>query len=182
MRFLDPACGCGNFLIISYRELRLLELEILKKLLYGGTSQRRLNSDKISIIRVENFYGIEISDSAVNIAKIAMWFVEHQMNLKFDSIEYHEDNLPLQSEASIIKANALRIDWKDVLTPNNDVYVLGNPPFAGKSKQSDEQKKDMEIVFGNSDDKFEGFKNLDYVAAWYKKALDYIKNTEIEVA
>lgn len=182
LRFLDPACGCGNFLIISYRELRLLELEILKKLLYGGTSQRRLNSDKISIIRVENFYGIEISDSAVNIAKIAMWFVEHQMNLKFDSIEYHEDNLPLQSEASIIKANALRIDWKDVLTPNNDVYVLGNPPFAGKSKQSDEQKKDMEIVFGNSDDKFEGFKNLDYVAAWYKKALDYIKNTEIEVA
>lgn len=145
MKFLDPACGCGNFLIISYRELRLLELEILKKLLYGGTSQRRLNSDKISIIRVENFYGIEISDSAVNIAKIAMWFVEHQMNLKFDSIEYHEDNLPLQSEANIIKDNALRIDWKDVLTPNNNVYVLGNPPFAGKSKQSDEQKKTWKL-------------------------------------
>ena len=186
LRFLDPACGCGNFLIISYRELRLLELEILKKILYGGTSQRRLSSDKISVIRVENFYGIEISDSAVNIARIAMWFIEHQMNLKFDSINYHESNLPLKSEAKIIKENALRYDWADLLEPTNNVYVLGNPPFAGKSNQSDSQKDDMKFVFSdsiNEDEKeFKKYKSLDYVTAWYKKALDYIKGTNIEVA
>lgn len=186
LRFLDPACGCGNFLIIAYRELRLLELEILKKILYGGTSQRRLSSDKISVIRVENFYGIEFSDSAVNIAKIAMWFIEHQMNLKFDSINYHESNLPLKSEANIVKANALRIDWADVLPPSNNVYVLGNPPFAGKKQQSKPQKADMKYVYeenlADGESKFKNYNNLDYVTAWYKKALDYIDGTNIEVA
>ena len=186
LRFIDPACGCGNFLIISYRELRLLELEILRKILYGGTSQRRLSADKISVIRVENFYGIEISDSAVNIAKIAMWFIEHQLNLKFDSINYHESNLPLKSEANIIKANALRIDWSDLLPPTDNVYVLGNPPFAGKKYQTKSQKEDMKYVFEESllegESKFKNYNNLDYVTAWYKKALDYIKGTNIEVA
>ncbi len=178
LRFLDPACGCGNFLIIAYRELRLLELEILKKILYGGTSQRRLSSDKISLIRIENFYGIEISDSAVNIAKIAMWFIEHQMNLKFDSINYHESNLPLKSEANIVKGNALRIDWADILPPSNNVYVLGNPPFAGKKYQTKEQKEDLKLIFKG----FKNYASLDYVTAWYKKALDYIEDTCIEVA
>lgn len=186
LRFLDPACGCGNFLIISYRELRLLELEILKKILEGGADQKRLSSDKISVIRVENFYGIEISDYAVNIAKIAMWFIEHQMNLKFDSINFHESNLPLKTEVNIIKGNALRIDWEDVLTPNDNVYVLSNPPFAGKTLQTSSQKDDMKYVFEESlldgESEFKKYNNLDYVTAWYKKALNYIKGTNIEVA
>ena len=185
LKFFDPACGCGNFLIIAYRELRLLELEILKKILYGGSAQRRFNGSAISVIRVENFYGIEISEAAFNISKIAMWFIEHQMNLKFDSIDFHEDNLPLKSEVNIIRNNALRIDWADVLKPDNNVYILSNPPFAGKSKQTNQQKEDMKFVFEESlidEEEFKEYSNLDYVAAWYKKALDYIDGTNIEVA
>ena len=186
LKFFDPACGCGNFLIIAYRELRLLELKILKQILYGGSAQRRFNGSEISVIRVENFYGIEISEAAYNISKIAMWFIEHQMNLKmFDSVHFHEDNLPLKSEVNVVLGNALRIDWADVLEPDNNVYVLSNPPFAGKSKQTDEQKEDMRIVFEESlvgEEEFKEYSNLDYVSAWYKKALDYIDGTDIEVA
>lgn len=115
-----------------------------------------------------------------------MWFIEHQMNLRFDSINYHESNLPLKSEAHIVKANALRTDWADILPPSNNVYVLGNPPFAGKKQQSKSQKADMKYVFeenlADGGSKFKKYGNLDYVTAWYKKALDYIDGTNIEVA
>lgn len=177
LRFLDPACGCGNFLIIAYRELRLLEYEILIKLFKGGKTQTRFFASEISVIRIEHFYGIELNESAVNIARIAMWFVEHQMNLKFDNIDIHENNLPLKKQAEIIQENALRIDWSKILEPSNNVIVLGNPPFVGKSKQTKIQKEDMGIVFEG----YKYYKNLDYVSGWYKKALDYIQETDIPV-
>ncbi len=182
-KFFDPACGSGNFLIVAYRELRLLEYRILEEIIDlessvsdGKDKQTILTPGSITKIKIDNFYGIEIDEFSSKIAQVSMWFIEHQMNLKYESLNLHADNLPLKQYVNIKNDNALRIDWCDVLSPENNVYILGNPPFGGKQNQNDEQKEDMNIVF-------KGFKNigkLDYVSAWYKKALDYMKNTEIE--
>lgn len=184
-KFFDPACGSGNFLIVSYRELRLLEYRILEEILdlesnvsNGKDKQVFLSPGSITKIKIDNFYGIEIDEFSSKIAQVSMWFIEHQMNLKYESLDLHADNLPLKQYVNIKNANSLRIDWSEVIKPDNNVYILGNPPFGGKQHQNDEQKEDLEIVF-------KGFKNigkLDYVTAWYKKALDYMKNTEIEAA
>ena len=177
LKFLDPACGCGNFLIITYRQLRELEYKILKILLDEDDSQLHFNASDLTKVKIDHFYGIEIEDFPARVAQVAMWFTQHQMDIKFESLQIHKDNLPLKDSPNIYIKNALELDWKEILPPNDNVYILGNPPFVGSRLQSDEQKEDMKRVF-------KGFKkvgNLDYVCAWYKKATEYIQNTNIEV-
>lgn len=177
LEFLDPACGCGNFLIVAYKELRLLEFEILSILLNLDRTQIRFDTKSLSKIKLEHFHGIEIEEFPCMIAKLSMWLVQHQMDLKYESIDIHEDNLPLKTSMNIYNENALRIDWSDIVAPSDNLFILGNPPFAGKKDQTSSQKEDMKIVFN-------GFKKvgvLDYVTAWYKKALDYIEGTKIKV-
>ncbi len=146
LRFLDPACGCGNFLVVTYRELRLLEIEVVKQL-YG--IQKELDAQHPSRIDVDAFYGIEISEWPARIAEVAMWLMDHQMNLRLSEAfgEYYA-RLPLRKSPKIICDNALRFDWKKILPPARCSYVLGNPPFGGKQFGNSEQKLDMQMVCG----------------------------------
>ncbi len=176
LRFLDPACGCGNFLVITYRELRLLEIEILKAL--HGT-QRELNIQHLSLVDVDAFYGIEISEWPARIAEVAMWLMDHQMNIRLsEAFGQYFVRLPLKKSPTIVCGNALRLDWKKILPPDQCSYVLGNPPFVGKKEQTAEQKADMNQIFGN----VKGAGILDYVCGWYVKAGDFIQGTQIKVA
>lgn len=177
LKFLDPACGCGNFLIITYRELRELELEVVKRI---ANAHPVIDVSIYIKVNVNQFYGIEYEEFPSLIAKTAMWLIDHQMNMKFsEEFGLYFARLPLTSEANIKNANALRIKWEEFISPNELNYILGNPPFIGKKFQDDEQKQDMIYVFG---EKYKGVGNLDYVACWYKKACEYIENTNIEVA
>lgn len=177
LRFLDPACGCGNFLVITYRELRLLELEVLKAL-HGGR-QRHLNIQTLSSVDVDAFFGIEISEWPARIAEVAMWLMDHQMNLLLsEAFGQYFVRLPLTKSPTIVCDNALRVDWKRVLPPEKCSYVLGNPPFVGKKEQTSQQKADMKLLFG----RVQGAGVLDYVCCWYMKGADYIRRTRIAVA
>ena len=177
LRFLDPACGCGNFLVITYRELRLLEIEILKLLFPGA--QPNLDIHTLSLIDVDAFYGIEISEWPALIAEVAMWLMDHQMNIELqNAFGQYFARLPLKKSPTIVCDNALRLDWKKILQPDQCSYVLGNPPFVGKKEQTDEQKADMNLVFRG----VKGAGVLDYVCAWYVKAADFIQGTQVEVA
>lgn len=187
LHFLDPACGCGNFLVITYRELRQLELETLEQLLtveHKGERrlQRELTLDEInrlSQVDVDQFYGIEIGEWPARIAEVALWLMDHQMNLKVsEAFGQLYQRLPLKKSPHIHCANALRVDWKNVLPPDQCSYVLGNPPFVGKSFQNPQQKSDMDHICGQID----ASGVLDYVTAWYFKAAEYIKGTKIIVA
>ena len=178
LEFFDPACGCGNFLIVAYKELRLLEFEILSLLLEGDKSQVRFDSRSLSKIKLNHFHGIEIEEFPSLIAKVSMWLIQHQLDLKYETLDIHEDNLPLKSSANIHNENALTIDWKDIVTPSNNLFILGNPPFVGKQEQTDQQKEEMKLIF----DGFKSVGNLDYVTAWYKKACEFIEGTDIEVS
>ncbi len=176
LRFLDPACGCGNFLVITYRELRLLEIEILK--LVHRADQPKLNIQDLSLVDVDAFYGIEIIEWPVRIAEVAMWLMDHQMNILLsEAFGQYFVRLPLRKSPTIVRDNALRLDWKKVLPSRQCSYVLGNPPFVGKQFATAEQKVDMEIVCGN----VKGGGVLDYVAAWYFRAGEYIQNTRVTV-
>lgn len=223
LTFLDPACGCGNFLIITYRELRLLEIEVIKKL-HGN--QQVTSIDVLVNVSVNQFYGIEYEEFPARIAEVAMWLIDHQMNMMVgNEFGQYFVRLPLRQAATIVNGNALLIDWKDILQHQySDIeagettlvlnepvseyttinvktkkltivdqrvllsmkdtvagafdYIIGNPPFKGSAYQNQEQKSDMAHVFA-------GLKNygmLDYVAAWYKKAAEYIMNTNAKVA
>lgn len=174
LRFLDPACGCGNFLIIAYRELRLLEMEIVKGLLKGQTVT---DIGAYFLVDVDKFYGIEYEEFPAQIAQVAMWLIDHQMNMKASETfgEYYV-RLPLKKSATIKHGNALRLDWQSLLTEDQTyAYILGNPPFIGHQWRSEEQMKDMENVF--VDAKRAG--RLDYVAAWYLKAARYMQDTSV---
>ena len=176
LRFLDPACGCGNFLVISYRELRLLELEVLRASQISG--QQSLDVHNLIYLDVDQFYGIEIEEFPAQIAQVALWLMDHQMNLLV-SVEFgmYFARIPLASSANIVLANALRMDWNEVIPVQEISYILGNPPFIGKSLQSNEQKADMAFVFGSLQ-----YKNLDFVSAWYIKSLPLLEaNTMIRV-
>ncbi|HBH24177.1 MAG TPA: SAM-dependent methyltransferase [Cytophagales bacterium] len=177
LKFLDPACGCGNFLIITYRELRLLEIEILREL--NKSRQRFLDVGEIIWLDVDMMYGIEYEEFPARIAEVAMWLIDHQMNMLI-SQEFGQyfARLPLKKAAIIINGNSLRIKWEDLVSPNDLSYILGNPPFYGSKNQTEEQKEDISLVFNN----LKGIGVLDYVTAWYKKSAEYIKNTNIEVA
>ena len=180
LRFLDPACGCGNFLIIAYRELRLLEIEIIKILLKESIKSQQAITD-ISIyvqIDVDKFYGIEYEEFPAQIAQVAMWLIDHQMNqLVSQTFGEYYVRLPLRKSATIKNGNALQIDWQSLIEPMpwekeepRYHYILGNPPFIGHQWRNEEQMKDMDLVFGDA--KRAG--RLDYVAAWYFKASQYL--------
>lgn len=177
LRFLDPACGCGNFLIIAYRELRLLELEVLKMLI--NEKNRSFLIHEEIIVNVDQFAGIEHEEFPCKIAEVAMWLMDHQMNNLFaDEFGVPFNRLPLKSSANIKFGNALTVDWEDVTTKDELDYIIGNPPFRGTKYQSKDQKEDMKTVFK----KHKQMGVLDYVAGWYKKAAEFINGTEIKVA
>jgi len=174
LKFLDPACGCGNFLIITYRELRLLELEVLK--MKASSNQLLLDVSAMFKVNVEQFYGIELEHFACQVAQVGMWLIDHQMNLRVsEQFGQYYARLPLTQSATVVHGNALRMDWEDVVPRRELAFILGNPPFLGARMMSAEQKNDMENVFG----KLKGIGNLDYVTAWYKKAADMMSGTQI---
>ena len=175
LKIFDPACGSGNFLTESYLSLRRLENKVLKEL-FGAQIQlgNIFNPVKVSI---GQFYGIEINDFAVAVAQTALWIAELQMIQETQEIINHNiDSLPLKSYANIHEGNALQLDWKSV-APEVD-YIIGNPPFVGKSFQTAAQKADMSKVFAG----ISGYGNLDYVACWFKKAADFIHGTKTSCA
>ncbi len=168
LSFLDPACGCGNFLVVTYRELRLLDIEIIRKLNRGI---RLLDAGWLSNVPLENFYGYEIDSTSAMIAEVAMWLTEHQMNMRLES-EFGRavPTIPLDEAAIIKNENALHIEWKPKTNKKTFDYILGNPPFIGKQFQTVEQKKDVDKIFNG----LNGSGVLDYVACWYSKAAQYM--------
>ena len=175
LKFLDPACGSGNFLIITYRELRLLEIEILRELFKKG--EQVLDVSSILWLDVDQFYGIEYDEFAAKIAEVAMWLIDHQMNMSVsEEFGQYFARLPLKKAAKIVHANSLQTNWEDVVSKTELSYIIGNPPFYGKSLQTKEQKEDMKLVFNN----VKGAGVLDYVAAWYYRAAQYLKDTKIK--
>jgi hypothetical protein len=177
MKFLDPACGCGNFLVITYRELRLLEIAILRAL--NKTGQQVMDVREIIMLDVDIVYGIEYEEFPAKIAETAMWLIDHQMNMKV-SYEFGQYfiRLPLNKAATIVHGNALQIDWESIVSKSELTYILGNPPFVGSRLMSKTQKNDLIKVFDNS----KNIGELDYVSAWYMKATKYIQDTKIKVA
>jgi len=176
MTFLDPACGCGNFLVISYRELRLLELDVLELLL--GKDKVLDIHDEIKV-NVNQFYGIEIEEFPAQIAQVALWLVDHQMNLLVrERFGTYFMRIPLKASALIYHGNALSIDWETIIPKTKLDYILGNPPFLGARIMSKDQKTEVNNIFEGMKDN----SNLDYVTCWYKKAARYIQGTEIEIA
>ncbi len=177
LKFLDPACGCGNFLVITYRELRLLEFEVLKA--QHKSEQAILDVSQILWIDVDQFNGIEYEEFPARIAEVAMWLIDHQMNMLISNeFGQYFVRLPLKKSANIVHGNALRIDWETVVPKNELSYIIGNPPFIGKSNQNMNQKKDLEKIF----EKVKGAGVVDYVSAWYVKAAELIQSTNIKVA
>ncbi len=175
LRFLDPACGCGNFLVITYRELRLLEIEVLKTL---NGAQQHLDIHTLSLVDVDAFYGIEISEWPARIAEVAMWLMDHQMNVVLsETFGQYFVRLPLSKSPTIVCGNALRLDWKEILPPEKCSYVLGNPPFVGGKFQTTQQRADMALVARGVNNR--GL--LDYVTGWYFKADNYIQGTRVIV-
>jgi hypothetical protein len=175
LRFLDPACGCGNFLVVTYRELRLLEIEVLKAL---NGRQQQLDIQNLSLVDVDAFYGIEINEWPARIAEVAMWLMDHQMNVRLsEAFGQYFVRLPLTKSPTIVCGNALRLDWNEILPREQCSYVLGNPPFVGGKYQTAEQRADMDLV---ARDVGSGGL-LDYVSGWYFKAAEYIQGTKIVV-
>jgi hypothetical protein len=173
LTFLDPACGCGNFLVIAYRELRALEHDILQALyrkeLDGG---QVLDPRQLILCNVDKFYGIEIEEFPAQIAQVAMWLTDHQMNLRVqEQFGNRFVRLPLTHSATIVHGNALRMDWNEVVPANELDFILGNPPFVGKKEQSAAQKADMTLVWKG----VKGAGVLDFVSAWYLRAAEYIQ-------
>ena len=174
LQFLDPACGCGNFLVIAYRELRLLEIDVVRELAGGSGGQQLL-----PIVNVDQFHGIELFEWPVRIAEVALWLMDHQMNLQGSEVFGQPiDRLPLTTSPHIVQANALRINWDDVLPCNECSYVLGNPPYAGKQFRNANQRSDMEVVWRG----VRGAGVLDYVTCWYRRAAEYVSGTRAKIA
>lgn len=170
MRFFDPACGCGNFLIIAYRELRELEIEILQELNPKG--QRELDVSVLSKIDVDQFYGIEFEEFPSRIAEVALWMMDHIMNNRL-SLAFGQNyaRIPLKTSPHIHYADALETDWANVLPPERCSYVFGNPPFVGAKYQSEKQREQVRRIaaLGGSGG------TLDYVCAWFLKAGEYVQ-------
>ena len=175
LTFFDPACGSGNFLTETYLSLRRLENEVIRERHHG---QSFLGFEEVNPIKVSinQFYGIEINDFAVTVATTALWISEAQMLAETERIIHQDiDFLPLKAYSNIVEGNALQVDWGEVVHPD---YIVGNPPFVGKSFQTDEQKADMKQVF----DGVKNYGNLDYVASWYKKCADLMEGTHCKAA
>jgi len=169
LTFFDPACGCGNFLVITYRELRALELDLLLELNPEG--QRNLDASALSRIDVDQFYGIEIEEFPARIAETALWMMDHLMNLRLsEAFGGYYPRIPLKKSPTILHGDALAADWADVLPPERCSYVLGNPPFVGAKFQSPEQREQVRRIaaLGKSGG------TLDFVCAWFLKAGEYV--------
>ena len=176
--FLDPACGCGNFLVITYRELRLLELEVLRAV-HSGPGSRFLNIHQELTLDVDQFYGIEIEDFPAQIAQVALWLIDHQMNLKVsEEFGMYFARIPLTTTPHIVQGNALTLDWADVVPAERLSYILGNPPFSGSKYQSDAQRAEIGALLPG----VAGAGVLDYVTGWYIKAARYVRGTAIRCA
>ncbi|MBS1509556.1 MAG: class I SAM-dependent DNA methyltransferase [Bacteroidetes bacterium] len=189
LRFLDPACGCGNFLIVAYRELRLLEIEIIKRLLkLSGIREEVLKEAKMDAAylvkcNVDQFYGIEYEEFPAQIARTAMWLTDHQMNMQVtETFGEYFVRLPLQKAATIVHGNALRIDWQTLIEPmpwekgeTKFDFILGNPPFIGHHLQTEAQKSDLHFVLNE----IQAAGVMDYVSAWYCKASEYLEKYNI---
>ena len=176
MKFFDPACGSGNFLIITYKALRMLEMDILR-LMRQIISE--LDFFDSSVIQLKQFYGIELLDFPHEVAMLSMWLAEHQMNRKLhDDFGVNTQALPLHNITQIVCGNACRMDWKEVCphTADEEVFVFGNPPYLGSRNQDKEQKYDMKAVFRKD------FGSLDYIACWFYKGAKYIENSKAECA
>ena len=172
LKFLDPACGSGNFLIITYRELRLLEIDILREQFKAG--EQVLDVSSILWLDVDQFYGIEYDEFSSKIAEVAMWLIDHQMNMRVsEEFGQYFVRLPLSKSAKIVHGNSLRINWEDVVLREELSYILGNPPFSGHHYQNLIQKEDMALVFLGR----KGIKVLDYVSCWFKKAAQFIQQS-----
>ncbi len=178
LTFLDPACGCGNFLVIAYRELRRLEMDLIAEL--WGEQRGVLDVSSLCRVNVHQFYGIEIDEAAVHIARVALWITDHQMNREAaDRFGTTRPTVPLVTAPTIVCANALHKNWREVLPPEQCTYILGNPPFVGAKYMSDAQRADVAPIFAP----LASGGLLDYVAAWYVKATAYIaENPRIDVA
>jgi hypothetical protein len=177
LTFFDPACGCGNFLVIAYRELRQLELDLLRAA--HTTGQLALDVHQMIALDVDQFHGIEIEEFPAQIAQVALWLVDHQMNLKVsEEFGMYFARIPLKTSPKIVHGNALTLDWNDVLPAERASYVMGNPPFIGHHLQSEEQKSLLRSELHD----ISAAGVMDFVSAWYVKAARYIRNTKIEVA
>lgn len=200
LKIFDPACGSGNFLIIAYKELRFLEIEIIKHLEYlqyaaTGFEEKQLalipksqqslaamyQKQLFSQIQLTQFYGIELDDFAHEVAILSLWLAQHQMNMKFKEVlGQGNPTLPLKEGGHIFHGNATRLDWEKVC-PNkdgDDIYILGNPPYLGARNQNAEQKRDMDITFKT----FANYRDLDYIACWFYKGAKFISNTTGKLA
>lgn len=178
LHIFDPACGCGNFLIIAYRELRALELRILERLFELDKKRSTLmlmDAETLVSVRLGHFHGIEIEDWPATIARTAMFLVEHQANQAASkALGMTRTMLPLGEVADIQVGNALRVDWsRAILPPSPNVFIVGNPPFVGAYLQSAAQTDDMKHVWGNQ---YDGY--LDYVTGWFKQAIDYFGSVD----
>ena len=177
LAFLDPACGCGNFLVIAYRELRLLELEVLRAAHKNG--QMVIDIHQMIQLDVDQFYGIEIEEFPAQIAQVALWLVDHQMNLLVSQeFGMYFARIPLQSSANIVHGNALRTDWREVIAPERLNYIMGNPPFIGQRYRPADKTAEMLACYRNP----KGVAMVDYVSAWYCKAVNHIADTNIKCA
>jgi hypothetical protein len=179
LTFLDPACGSGNFLTETYLSLRRLENRAIMEETYGQTMLGDFIADPIRV-NIRQFYGIEINDFAVVVAKTALWISEAQMMHETEKIIHKDlEFLPLRNYANIHEANALRIDWNDVVPKEQLDYIMGNPPFVGARLMDAQQKQDVIHIFG---EKYKNVGNMDYVCCWYKKAWQMIKGTSVHAA
>jgi len=177
IKIFDPACGSGNFLIISYKELRRLEMMIFKEI----DLINKAHSNQFSGVSLNNFYGIELDDFAHEIATLSLWLAEHQMNQEFfKQFGRSKPALPLTETGNIVHGNATRLDWEKVCPKKagDEIYILGNPPYLGSSMQSSKQKDDMTFVFHGIDE----YKNLDYIACWFLKGANYIQKFNAQYA
>ena len=178
IKFFDPACGSGNFLIISYKRLRELEIRIWEAL----RDIAPVAVIPFPTITLTQFYGIELDEYACDTATLSLWLAEHQMNVLFrDAFGVQPETLPLKPSGHIVCGNACRLDWDAVCphTPSDEVYIMGNPPYLGSSLQDSEQKEDMKIAIG---DICKGYKKLDYIAVWFIKAAEYCKQSDASYA
>lgn len=178
MKFFDPACGSGNFLIIAYKELRRLEIEIYELIVF--IKQKTFIYEPS--IKLSQFYGIEIDDFAHDVAMLSLWIADHQMNIELKERLQNafRNTLPLQKVGAIRCANSLKIDWEEVCphTKDEEVFIFGNPPYLGAKLQDKEQKKDLENVLKD----INGYKKLDYITSWFYLGAKYIKGTKSELA
>ncbi|MCL8496366.1 N-6 DNA methylase, partial [Apilactobacillus sp. F1] len=160
IKFMDPACGSGNFLIITYKELRQLEIDIINELNKMGIATMYIPS-----VTLDQFYGIEIDDFACDVTRLSLWIAEHQMNKKLEEEINNavRPTLPLQKSGAIVNGNALRIKWEEIINPDNEqVFIFGNPPYIGARRKDKYQKEDLKITFNG----LKGINSLDYVAGW----------------